>query len=284
MVTLICGDMEIAVDPLGAELSSVKLHGREWLWNGDPAVWSGRAPILFPICGGLKDGQYTYKGNTYRLPKHGFARRSLFTLEEQTDSSLSFLLTDSEDTRAVYPFAFALRVTYTVTGDRLTVAYSVTNRGEETLYYSIGAHEGYDCRPEGIEAYEVVFEKPETAGAYVLNGELLEHRTVPVLQNTDTLPLKKAFFAVDALVFKDLASRSVTLRHRATGRSLRLEFPDMAYFLLWTKPSGEYICLEPWCGIQPAVDCDYELTAKEGIIALAPGETRVQRHAVTFDV
>ena len=145
METLCCGNMTIAVNPLGAELSSVQYAGREWIWNGDPAVWDGRAPILFPICGGLdnEDGTYTHKGRTYALPKHGFARRSLFTVAARTENSLTFRLTDSPETRAVYPFAFELLVTFTVEENRLAVDYAVTNRGAETMYYSIGAHEGY---------------------------------------------------------------------------------------------------------------------------------------------
>ena len=35
------------VAPLGAELVRLTdAAGRDYLWNGDPAYWSGRAPIL----------------------------------------------------------------------------------------------------------------------------------------------------------------------------------------------------------------------------------------------
>lgn len=42
-----------SISPLGAELQSLKLNHNqhELIWQRDPEVWSGSAPILFPIAG-----------------------------------------------------------------------------------------------------------------------------------------------------------------------------------------------------------------------------------------
>ena len=77
--------VRIASSGLAAEIAAVGAElvrltdgaGRDLLWNGDPAWWTGRAPILFPIVGELRDGQYRLDGKTYLLPRHGFARRHL---------------------------------------------------------------------------------------------------------------------------------------------------------------------------------------------------------------
>lgn len=276
--------MEVAVNPLGAELSSVKTGGREWIWDGDESVWEGRAPILFPICGSVKDNVYRFEGESYTLPKHGFARHALFEVVSHNDTALTLQLTDSEETHRQYPFAFRLQVSFTVTGNRLSVRYAVTNRDTRTMYYSIGAHEAYDCRPDGIEAYDVEFAEPETFDSTVLCGEELSNETISLAPAGRVLPLKKEYFSVDAQVFKELCSRSVVLRHRPTGHALRLEFPDMDYFLLWTKPQGLYICLEPWSGIPDSLDSDGDLTHKEGINPLEPGATRTHDHAITFGI
>jgi galactose mutarotase-like enzyme len=66
---------EISED--GAELRRLTdTAGRDWLWDGDPAYWAGRAPILFPIVGTLNADRYRWQGQVYGLPRHGFARRS----------------------------------------------------------------------------------------------------------------------------------------------------------------------------------------------------------------
>ena len=149
------------------------------------------------------------------------------------------------------------------------------------MYMSIGSHEAYAC-PEGIEDYDVIFEKKETLFAQDLDGNLSAHSRTPVIKDTDTLPLYYKYFVVDALVFKDLKSRSATLRNRKTGKSVTVSFPDCDYFLLWTKPDAGYICMEPWCGIQPMVDCTYDITEKEGINEVAAKDTFKVSHTICF--
>ena len=49
--------LRAAVDSHGGELVSLRdAAGTEYIWNGDPAFWPGRNPLLFPIVGNLKDG------------------------------------------------------------------------------------------------------------------------------------------------------------------------------------------------------------------------------------
>ena len=86
MITLKNEYLTIAVNPMGAELFSVKSNAddHEYLWQGDPTVWNGRSPILFPIAGRLKSDSYRYQGKFYCLPKHGFARRNEIPVMEKT--------------------------------------------------------------------------------------------------------------------------------------------------------------------------------------------------------
>ena len=77
-VVITAGDTRVEISPLGAELQSVSAGGVQKLWSGDKRVWSGRAPILFPFCGGLKNDGYFYNGARYDMPKHGFARKAFF--------------------------------------------------------------------------------------------------------------------------------------------------------------------------------------------------------------
>lgn len=281
MVTISNENLKVEISCLGAEIQSVKQNGEELIWEGDPAVWSGHSPLLFPICGGLKEDRYTYAGKEYTLPKHGFARHSEFQIEEVTADRAVFSLKSSEETKKIYPFDFLLTVTYQLEGERLFVTYSVKNLTDGEMYFSIGSHEAYAC-PNGIEEYSVIFEKEENLDAVVLDGNTLSDQTVRIGEQVRELPLRYEYFAVDALVFLNLKSRAVTLRNNRTGKEIKVEFPGADYFLIWTKPQAKYICLEPWCGCPDFTKSSYELTEKRGIIRVARGETCTRKHMIQF--
>lgn len=261
-------------------MRKMTLDGTDILWSGDPAYWSGTAPLLFPFCGGLRDKKYTAGGKEYFMEtKHGFARNSDFVLEKCGTNFVVMLHTSNSETRKCYPWDYELRVTYSLRGTAVEVAYEVKNTSESTMYFSIGSHEAYAC-PEGIEDYDIIFPQNETLNAFELDGDLLLHRTYTLLKDARVLPLYEKYFTIDAPVFKDIKSRSATLRNRKTGRKITVEFPDCRYLLLWTKPGAGYICIEPWNGIPGMVDDGYAIEEKEGIEALAAGEIFRRRHTI----
>ena len=143
-VTLDNGRLRAEFDPLGAQLISLQdARGTQYIWHADPALWGRHAPNLFPVIGRLKDGQYTLAGETYSIPPHGFARDSVFTVAGQTDTSVSFRLTDTEETRAVYPFSFVLTIAYSLEENCLLKSCTVENPSDRVLLYELGGHDGY---------------------------------------------------------------------------------------------------------------------------------------------
>ena len=51
--------LTVTVSNIGAQIKSIKNQDdREYMWSGDPAVWNRTAPIMFPICGGLRDDKF----------------------------------------------------------------------------------------------------------------------------------------------------------------------------------------------------------------------------------
>ena len=281
MVTLSNGKLTVEISEKGAEMKRITLDGKERLWNGDPAYWTGTAPVLFPVCGGLPDDKFTYGGKEYTLKKHGFARHMMFEVEKVSGISAVFLLKSSEETLKMYPWDFELRVSYTLRGTAVKIEYEVKNLSDGTMYASLGAHEAYAC-PDGIENYDVIFEKKETLDACELDGNLISEKTRRIITDTDTLPLYTEFFAVDALVFKSLKSRFATLRNRVTGESVSVEFGGFDYFLIWTKPGAGYICLEPWAGIPPMKGAGNSIEEKEGINKVPAGEKLSLTHTIYF--
>ncbi len=273
--------LSIELSKTGAEMKSLKYKGKERLWDGNPEVWSGQAPILFPICGGLKNDEYIYNGKSYTIPKHGFARRKTFDLESCNDNSAVFILKSNDETKKCYPFDFELRVIYTVEDSTVTVEYDVKNTGNGVMYFSIGSHEAYSC-PGGIENYSIEFEKEEKLNASLLDGNLLRYETVPVPTDGKTLHLRDEYFENDAIVLTDLKSRSVVLKRNTGNERIRVDFCECPYLLLWMIPGAEYICIEPWNGIPDYVDSDCRIENKKGIIAIKTNETKTIRHTISF--
>ncbi len=273
--------LTVTISSLGAEMLSVKKNGKEQLWDGDPAVWPMHAPVMFPVCGGLRDDKFIFEGKEYNLEKHGYARHCIFEVEDWTMSTATFLLCSDEESKEHYPFDYEFRIKYSLIDSKIKIDYDVKNLSDTEMYFSVGGHEAYAC-PEGIEEYSVIFDQEEVLDSHVLNGNLLEHKTINLGMNTKELPLKYEYFAVDAQVFLNMKSRKATLRNRTTGEERSVEFEGFDYFLLWTKPNGNYICMEPWCNCQDFVDADCDITHKPGMIKLAPGETCVKTHTITM--
>ncbi|QMU29446.1 aldose 1-epimerase family protein [Adhaeribacter radiodurans] len=280
MHTLQNNTYQISVQEHGAELCSFKntQTNLEYIWQADPAIWARHAPVLFPMVGKLKNNQYTYQGKSYTLPQHGFARDQSFTLESKTENSLTFRLNQSEVTLANYPFDFGLFISYRLAENALTISYRVENPRKDSLYFSLGAHPGFNCPllpDEKFSDYYLKFEQPETLERYLLNNGLQNGQTEPVpLENDNQLPLTyKLFTEKDAIVLKNLRSEKISLRSKNHDHGLDFTFKGYPYLGIWTKgQDAPFICLEPWHGIADSINSSGELTEKEGIITLPPNE------------
>lgn len=280
MITIRNDALTVVINPFGAELHSIQdKSGQELLWQGDPSVWSGRAPILFPVAGSFRNLQYRYKGVTYDMPQHGFARKREFRVAAQSESSASFILDSKEDN---YPFDYCLTATYALDGSSLRVTYTVENKGENTMYYGIGSHEAYAC-PEGIEHYHLEFPDDETLTNHLLTGPQRNYETSETPLNNHCLALSPDLYtAIDTLVFPELKSRSVTLRKNDGSRFVRVDFEGMDNLLLWQKMGAKYFCIEPWTHAPEFIDHDGDITRKPGVRMLKQGESEDLTHTITF--
>lgn len=278
MQQLANGILEVSISPKGAELQSIinKQTGLEYMWNADPNFWSKKSPVLFPIVGGLKNNTYTYKGNSYQLNRHGFARESLFELYEQTASSVSYVLHSNENTLKVYPFEFAFYVSYSIDGNKLTCSYKVGNTGKQELYFSCGAHPAFKVPlVDGTDYTDwyLQFSETENTGKWPLSPDgLILEQPVSCLENANQLPLTKSLFYGDALVFKDLKSTSISIVSNKSPHGLKMDFEGFPFYGIWSAKDANFVCLEPWCGIADNINASGELQDKEGIILLGVGE------------
>lgn len=280
LVTIKSEQLTVKISSLGAELQSiVDAQGTERLWQGDLAFWTGRAPILFPVAGGFREDGYEWEGKRYPMPKHGFVRKREWQVEEAKADRAVFLMQDQVEG---FPFQYDLRAIYTLKGNQLEVAYAVSSRDEKPFYFSIGAHEAY-ATPEGIQDYEIIFDEEERLEVSPLDGNLILHETKLLAEKTRSLPLKYDYFAVDALVFRSLKSKGVTLRGGKAGHAIHVAYPDHPVLMFWTKPGAGYLCIEPWCNAPDFVDADARIDHKPGFMRLEKDQTITRRHTITVD-
>ncbi|MCE7058165.1 aldose 1-epimerase family protein [Algoriphagus sp. AGSA1] len=287
-VTLQSDDLQIAINPIGMELSSIRSRSTnlEYIWQGDPAIWKGQAPVLFPIIGALKDGFAYFDGNKYEIPKHGFVRHSdKPKLIGQTENSLKFRLIWDNETLRIYPFEFQLDITFTLSEKVLEVTHEVSNLGKETMPYSLGAHPAFNCPlriGETYEDYRIEFPQSETDATWLIDQQgLIKDQTKPFLNNSTIIPLSKDLFDNDALIFKHLKSREASLSHREKGAVLTVKFEDFDYLGIWAKPAAPFVCIEPWMGIADSTTSSHEFIQKEGISFLAPNSSETKSYTIT---
>ncbi len=249
----------------------------EHLWEGNPDIWAGQSPLLFPIVGRLKGDTYTLDEKTYEMAKHGFAKRMEFALESRNATSMTFLLTDQPETHLGFPYNFALRVVYRFVENGFQMEFRVYNPGDKTMYFSIGAHPAFRI----ALGDQVVMDRCETLSAYKLNEDfLLAKEMQPIFCDSRALVITEHLFDNDALIFDGMKSRGASVV-RADGHNVHVDFGGAPTLGIWAKPAAPYVCIEPWYGIDDAWDAGRDIKKKHRILALGAGETFVFPVTVT---
>jgi len=273
------------ISSLGAELISLRsASGRDFLWNGDPAWWRGRSPLLFPIVGKVPNDQIIVDGVAYPMKQHGLARTSQFSLVEADADECCYRLASSDETRASYPFDFTLDVRYSLAADTLTIAATVANTGNRALPMSFGFHPAFLWPLPGGGARDehvLTFDRSEPAPIRRLRNGQLAAKPFPTPVQGKVLPLRDDLFVEDAVIFDRPESRGVTLSS-PVGPSVRVEFPNMPHLGVWSKPGAGFVCIEPWHGYAAPEGFTGELSSKEGSMNLPAGSSAVCSIIVTI--
>ena len=257
----------VAAKNVGAELTSFVDNGTELLWQ-PCEIWDGQSPLLFPVVGRLREDTYCLGDKSYTIPKHGFARKAPFELESSSKEEMTFLMTDTPETLACFPFPFELRVKYYFTEGGFVMEHRVKNPGSETMYFSIGAHPAFQC----AMGDRVVMDEVETAAAFRLDENALRaEKQTPVFDNSREVVVTPDVFAADALIFDGLKSKGCTLE-KADGCKIHVDFGGAPCLGLWAKPGAPYVCIEPWYGVDDRWNSGHDFTKKERILSLEPGQ------------
>ncbi len=279
--------LTVEISTRAAEIMSVKRGDCEYMWQGNPEFWASRAPVLFPICGRFFTTQYTYKGKTYDMGTHGFARLSEFDVQSVSDTSIVLTLAANDETRACYPFEFLLTVSYTLEGDKVSSTATIKNTGKETLPATFGAHPGFNVPLDGgsFEDYYIEFGEDCTPNELVFSDTCFNtgiKRAYP-LENSRKLPLRHSLFNIDA-IFMDRIADSATLKSDKSERFVTMRYAGMPYLGLWHKPQTQapYVCIEPWCGL-PSYDGKVDdLATKNDLFRIEEGKQQSVSYEIIF--
>ncbi len=269
--------LKVKIDTKGAQLTSIynKATRVEQLWQANSSVWPWHAPNLFPVVGGLINDELLVDGKAYKMSRHGFARQSEFILLENDIVHATFSLPNCEKTLQVYPYKFDYQVLYTLIENALRVTYKLINHDTKTIFFQSGGHPAFNVPFNANEKYEdyyLEFEIEEKLETHMLSAEgFFSGETHAVPTKGNRLYLTRDLFDKDALVFKNLQSREVTIKSDKHDQSLSVEFPHFNYLGIWAKSGADFVCIEPWLGCADTAGEHVDISKKEAVQQLKPG-------------
>jgi len=268
--------LTVELSTRGGELRSIKTaSGAEWLWQGDPAWWTGRSPLLFPVVGKSPHDTVSIAGQSFPMPAHGVARISDFRLADAGPGFARLVLEATDATRNSYPFDFRLDVTYTLDGNTIQVEALVRNRDDVPMPLQFGFHPGFAWPlpdSEGM-SHAVTLGNGASPALYRLDADkLLRRDAKPSPFAEGRLTPDRAYFEDDAMIFVEGAGDHIAFFAEGGGR-IDMRTRNLPNFALWQKPGAPFLCLEPWHGTAPWSDAGDALETRNGALSLPAGES-----------
>ena len=286
-------NLEIITTPSGAELTSIKYHGEEFLHQGEKVLdsngkvyWKRRAPILFPIVGSLKNNTTTINGEKFEMLQHGFARDMKFDILKISEREHIYVLKYNQETLKMYPFKFELYVSYLIDNNKLIVKYKVKNLDDKTMFFGLGGHPAFAINLKENK-YRLEFdEKEENAKFYQLDNGLISYKNnyinKSIMSNEKSISIGKDTFTHDAIIMGNLKSKKIRLIENNNTR-LVLDFTGFKYLGIWSKKNAPFICIEPWYTTADYTDSNSIFEEKKDNIKLEENEEFECSYSITFE-
>jgi galactose mutarotase-like enzyme len=274
----------------GGRLLSWDLDGASVIHWPDTADWSrpagvrGGNPLLFPFLGRHRvDGQIGFwkdaQGVVRQVPMHGFARDLPFAYEVFAEGEgVRMWLTDSEATRAGYPFGFRFETAYQLIDPAtLEVTFVTSNTGDARLPYYAGHHFYFTLPREqrGITRLEL----PATQFCRQRpDGTITEREPGLASYRFDAPEIVDRFHCLDGVpqqpvrIFAPGLQRVIEIDLQQPG--------SVPWYVVtsWTESDqSDFYCVEPWLGLPDAIHNG------QGLRWLEPGQTETATLRITVD-
>ena len=275
----------------GAELTSIRAKGNEYLWQADPKFWNRHSPVLFPFVGRVWNNEYRIDGQVLPMGQHGFARDMEFEQTAKGEHELTFTLLSNAASLAKYPFPFILEISYKLINNSIIVSWNVTNTGDTDMHFQIGAHPAFYYRDLDIESDKrgfLDFGRGVSELEYIFPTEKgctnCERRILKL--DDGMMEITTSSFDCDTYIFDKKQLNKITLTDKNKQPYLSMSF-DTPLVGVWspaaTRPDVPFICLEPWFGRCDSVGYTGELKDRDCIEHLAPGEKFSTSYTITLE-
>lgn len=161
----------------GAYLKSLSLGGIDILKQSpDEVPTHGGCAVLLPYAGRVRNGEYTYEGKRYALPKnsegnaiHGFLKDVELKILAKETSSIELA---TSIVHSGYPTKLEVKIKYEISSSHLSVDCTAINAGKHRAPLSIGFHP-YFLGTEWELDYKCNVERLEMEDSYFPDGKTL---------------------------------------------------------------------------------------------------------------
>lgn len=281
--------LTIGVSSMGAELQSIKDNGgKEYIWQADPDFWPRHSPILFPIVCGLWEDKYRLCGHEYAMERHGFARDTEFRLVTKTSDRVTFALTDTAETRRMYPYRFNLAVTYRIDGNRIHVIWHVENTDVREIHFQIGGHPAFNL--PGIKDGEPMHgtlrfdNKGNIERVFGNVGGCILPERFPVKAVDGLWEFTEESFKDDAVIIDKSQLKQIALlgKDKQPVVTIDMKTPAVGIWSPYGK-NAPFVCIEPWYGIHDYANYTGEFRDKYLMNHLQPGASFMSEYTITLN-
>ena len=173
----------------------------------------------------------------------------------------------------IYPLSDGIKILgfrFKLTETGLSVTHKITNTDEKEMYYSFGAHPGFNCE---IGDYLEFSDDTKLFTERIDHESILIEETFPVEMDGNKVTLTPTIFNDDALILSDFKSKNIKIKSNNHNRVISFNF-DSPFLGIWAKPNAPYVCLEPWWGVNDDYNKKADFSQKRGIMSLSPSESK----------
>ena len=249
--------LEVKISTKAAEVHSFKSKDDDYnyAWSGETKYWKGRNPILFPQVSITDNKTVLINGTFYPMGNHGFARDSIFNVEDIKDNEITLSIKENEETLKQYPFKFKLSVNYKLQDKKMIITYKINNNSNDKMPFGFGLHPAFNC-PLDYNNTKVVFDKEEDGlgKELIISKELFEKYPTVVINNPNSI--------------------SSTLL--SNNKKIRISYKGFKILAFWS--AGPFVCVEPWMN-KTEPDHNIEMSKREGIEILNPNSEFIAQYS-----